>query len=58
MGFFLYCSVSVFPKAALTQVVVLLLWSMKKGLPLGAILISQPGGRKLCVVLCWDFGEL
>lgn len=42
----------------LTQVVALLLWSMKKGRPLGAILISQPGGRKLCCVLCCDLGEL
>lgn len=42
----------------LTQVVVLVLWSMKKGLPLGAIRISQPGGRKLCATLCCGLGEL
>lgn len=42
----------------LTQVVVFVLWSMKKGRPFGAILISQPGGRKLCVTLCCGLGEL
>lgn len=30
----------------LTQVVVFVLWSMKKGLPLGALRTSQPAGRK------------
>lgn len=44
--------------APLTQVVVLLLWSMKNGRPLGAMRISQPGGRKLCCDLCCDLGEL
>lgn len=43
---------------SLTHVVVFVLWSMKKGRPLGAILISQPGGRKLCVTLCCGLGEL
>lgn len=42
----------------LTHVVVFVLWSMKKGRPFGAILISQPGGRKLCVTLCCGLGEL
>lgn len=44
--------------SSLTHVVVFVLWSMKKGRPLGAILISQPGGRKLCVTLCCGLGEL
>lgn len=44
--------------SSLTQVVVFVLWSMKKGRPFGAILISQPGGRKLCVTLCCGLGEL
>ena len=44
--------------SGLTHVVVFVLWSMKKGRPLGAILISQPGGRKLCVTLCCGLGEL
>lgn len=30
----------------LTQLVVFVLWSMKKGLPLGALRTSQPAGRK------------
>lgn len=45
-------------RSNLTQVVVFVLWSMKKGRPFGAILISQPGGRKLCVTLCCGLGEL
>lgn len=44
--------------SSLTHVVVFELWSMKKGRPFGAILISQPGGRKLCVPLCCGLGEL
>lgn len=31
----------------LTQVVVFVVWSMKKGLPLGALRTSQPAGKKL-----------
>lgn len=45
-------------RSGLTHVVVFVLWSMKKGRPLGAIRISQPGGRKLCVPLCCGLGEL
>lgn len=52
------CRVCVCTCPCLTHVVVLLLWSIKNGRPLGAILISHPGGRKLCVTLCWDLGEL
>lgn len=44
--------------SSLTHVVVFVLWSMKKGRPFGAIRISQPGGRKLCVTLCCGLGEL
>lgn len=33
-------------RCILTQVVVLVLWSMKNGLPLGALRTSQPFGRE------------
>lgn len=43
---------------SLTQVVVFVLWSMKKGLPLGALRTSQPAGMKPHSKVLSGTGEL
>lgn len=45
-NFLLLLTQSPRPRCLLTQVVVFVLWSMKKGLPLGALRTSQPVGMK------------